>query len=142
MVSRPFLWAKFVWNLFDFASDGRNEGDAPGRNDKGLVTYDRRTKKDAFYFYKANWSSDPVLYITDRRFTQRISPTTEVKIYSNCDTDELKVNGRPIGAVRADPSQNGVFRWEGVHLSKGANVIQVVGRRNGQTYTDSCTWTL
>ena len=59
MKTRKYLWGKFVWNMFDFASDGRNEGDTPGRNDKGLVTYDRATRKDAFYWYKANWSSQP-----------------------------------------------------------------------------------
>jgi hypothetical protein len=58
MKDRPYLWGKFVWNMFDFAVDGRNEGETAGRNDKGLVSYDRRTKKDAFYWYKANWSSE------------------------------------------------------------------------------------
>src|ERR1017187_3472318 len=63
MKARPFLWGKFIWNMFDFASDGRNEGDTPGRNDKGLVTYDRQVRKDAFYWYKANWTTNPTVYI-------------------------------------------------------------------------------
>ncbi len=71
--------------MFDFASAHRREGDTPGRNDKGLVTYDRKVRKDAFYFYKANWSDEPVVYITDRRFTERTEAATDVKIYSNCD---------------------------------------------------------
>src|SRR5207302_10460433 len=105
MQSRPFLWSKFVWNLFDFASDGRHDGDKSGLNDKGLVSYDRRTKKDAFYFYKANWSDDPVLHLTDRRFIARTDPITEVKVYSNFDSVELKVNGRSLGSV-TDPTSS------------------------------------
>src|SRR6185312_11279079 len=71
MKTRPYLWGKFVWNLFDFASNGRNEGDAPGRNDKGLVTYDHQTRKDSFYWYKANWTTSPMVYITSRHWTER-----------------------------------------------------------------------
>ena len=69
MKERPFVWGTFVWNMFDFAVSTRHEGGIPGRNDKGLVTYDRKIKKDAFFFYKANWSDEPMLYITSRRFT-------------------------------------------------------------------------
>jgi beta-galactosidase len=81
MKTRPYLWSKIIWNMFDFAVDSRDEGDTPGRNDKGLVTYDRRTRKDAFFWYKANWSTAPVVYITSRRFTPRTSATTTVKVY-------------------------------------------------------------
>ena len=69
----PEIWGKFVWCMFDFASDGRAEGDHAGRNDKGLVTYDRKTKKDAFYFYKAVWASEPTVHITSQRFAARES---------------------------------------------------------------------
>ena len=77
--------------MFDFASDRRTEGDTPGRNDKGLVTYDRKTRKDAFYWYKANWrdwseADGKVVYITSRRFTNRTSATTEIKVYSNASS--------------------------------------------------------
>src|SRR5947208_14344666 len=61
---RPWIWGQFIWNMFDFAVDSRHEGDHLGRNDKGMVTYDRKLKKDAFYFYKANWSDEPVVYVT------------------------------------------------------------------------------
>src|SRR5262249_48890673 len=71
MKARPSIWIKTVWNMFDFASDGRNEGGNPGRNDKGLVTYDRQNRKDAFYFYKANWTINPMVYITGHTFTNR-----------------------------------------------------------------------
>ncbi|HEY6951797.1 MAG TPA: glycoside hydrolase family 2 TIM barrel-domain containing protein, partial [Bacteroidota bacterium] len=83
MKSRPFVWGTFVWNMFDFVVHSRHEGGIPGRNDKGLVTYDRKTKKDAFYFYKANWSDEPTLYFTSRRFTIRTNHVTDVKVYSN-----------------------------------------------------------
>ena len=69
MKERPFVWGTFVWAMFDFAVSTRHEGGSEGLNDKGLVTRDRKTKKDAFYFYKANWSDEPVLYITSRRFS-------------------------------------------------------------------------
>ncbi|HTO93854.1 MAG TPA: glycoside hydrolase family 2 TIM barrel-domain containing protein, partial [Bacteroidota bacterium] len=81
--ARPWLWGSFVWNMFDFASDGRSEGEHPGRNDKGLVTYDRRVKKDAYFWYRANWNPEPMVYITGRRFSPRGSPC-DVKVYSNC----------------------------------------------------------
>ncbi len=137
MQARPFLWSKFVWNLFDFAIDSRDEGDAPGRNDKGLVTYDRSTRKDAFYYYKANWSDSPVLYLTDRRFTQRTNATTDVKVYSNLDSVTLKVNGVSIGS---NTSTNRIFRWQNVSLAPGDNLIEVSGQREGVTFTDTCTW--
>src|SRR5690606_24682312 len=69
--SRKYLWGTFVWNLFDFGSGLRNEGDMRGVNTKGLVSFDRRTRKDPFFFYKANWSREPVTYITGRRYVQR-----------------------------------------------------------------------
>jgi beta-galactosidase len=137
MESRPFLWAKTVWNMFDFASDGRNEGDTPGRNDKGLVTYDRQTRKDAFYWYKANWSSDPVLYITSRRYVDRPTNTVEVKVYSNLDAVQLMVNGVPLGSLS---SPDHIFQWTGVALQPGANRIEVLGARGEDIYTDEVTW--
>jgi len=135
--TRPFLWAKTIWNMFDFASDGRHEGDTPGRNDKGLVTYDRQTRKDAFYWYKANWSADPVLYISSRRFVDRPSNQVEVKIYSNLDQVELTVNGVSLG-MRAGADH--IFRWTNVPLQPGANAITVAGTKTGTKYTDEVTW--
>jgi len=95
--ARPYLWGSFIWVAFDMPSDGRNEGDRPNFNDKGLVTYDRLTRKDAFYWYQANWSSKPMLYITSRRFTQRTAPTTAIKIYSNQTKVRLTLNGADLG---------------------------------------------
>jgi beta-galactosidase len=140
MKARPFVWATFVWNMFDFTSAWRNEGGIPGRNTKGLVTYDRKTKKDAFYFYKANWSDAPVLYITDRRFTERSNAVTDVKIYSNAKKAELLVNGVSQG-TRANDG-NAVFVWKNVTLSPGENEIEARAKRNGQSLSDHCAWTL
>ena len=138
--ARPYLWTKFVWNLFDFASDSRAEGDTYGRNDKGLVTYDRKVRKDAFYFYQANWSDEPVLYITSRRFTERTNAVTDVKIYSNADKVELLLNGKSLGQ-RSDGT-NGVFIWKDVQLQPGKNQVTAKANRNGQLLSDSCIWIL
>ena len=126
--------------MFDFAVSSRNEGGIPGLNDKGLVTRDRKTKKDAFYFYKANWSDEPVLYITSRRFTERTNPVTDVKIYSNAPEVELLVNGSSQGK-RGD-AVNGILIWKDVKLSPGENKIDARAIRNGQPIVDHCTWTL
>jgi beta-galactosidase len=136
---RPYLWGKFIWNMFDFASDGRDEGDQPGRNDKGLVTFDRKTRKDAFYFYKASWSPAPTLYIASRRFTPRTNATTEVKIYSNAAEVELSVNGQSLGKHAGD---NHVFRWPGVSLRPGENQVRATAVAAGQSLSDECVWTL
>jgi beta-galactosidase len=137
MAQKPYIWGKFVWNLFDFASDGRDEGDQAGRNDKGLVTYDRQTRKDAFYWYKANWSSSPFTYITDRRFTNRSLSTTTIKIYSNTSSVSVSLNGVSLGSKT---SSNHIFTWPNVTLALGDNIIQATGTLNGNTYSDSVTW--
>ena len=134
--ARPYVWGKFIWNMFDFASDGRDEGDNPGRNDKGLVTFDRKTRKDAFYFYKATWSAEPVLYITSHRFVDRTEATTTVKIYSNAPEVELFVNDRSLGKqMGADK----IFRWPNVVLANGENKIRAAA---GATLVDECVWRL
>src|SRR5262249_23546283 len=133
---RPYLWCKAVWNMFDFASDGRHEGDTPGRNDKGLVSYDRQTRKDAFYWYKANWSRAPVLYITSRRYVDRPGNTVDVKVYSNLDAVQLSVNGVVVGT---ETGGDHIFRWSGVQLAPGGNTLEVTATRDGTTYTDAVT---
>ncbi len=138
--TRPWVWGKFVWSMFDFASDWRNEGESAGINDKGLITYDRKTKKDPFYFYKANWTKSPVNYITSRTWTARTAAVTDVKAYSNMDSVTLSVNGTVIGTQV--PSSIRVARWAGVTLQPGANTVTITGTKNGQTYTDTVTWTL
>jgi beta-galactosidase len=139
--TRPYIWCKFIWCLFDFASDGRNEGDHAGRNDKGLVTYDRKVRKDAFYYYKANWSQEPVLHIASTRFVDRTDAVTEVKVYSNANEVALTVNGVPLGS-EGDPSGSRIFRWPGVKLSPGDNRVAVTARIGQSDVADSCVWTL
>jgi len=139
MKTRPFLWGKFVWNMFDFAASARDEGDTPGRNDKGLVTYDRRTRKDAFYFYKANWTSEPFVYITSRRFATRTRAATLIKVYGTVDSVEVRLNGRSLGS--RTPT-DGIYVWSSVTLAPGENQVEAIGRRGDTTVSDRVTWTL
>ena len=140
MKQRPFVWGTFVWNMFDFAVSTRHEGGIPGRNDKGLVTYDRKIKKDAFFFYKANWSDEPTLYITSRRFTERTNAVTDVKIYSNAKKVELLVNGVALGEMRN--ATNCAFIWKNAKLKPGENQVEARAKLDGKSLSDSCVWTL
>ena len=90
---RPFMWANHVWNMFDFAADARDQGGEPGMNHKGLVTFDRKLKKDSFYLYKAYWAKDPMVHIAGKRYKFRTEKWTTVKVYSNCDTVSLYLDG-------------------------------------------------
>lgn len=136
---RPFVWGTYVWNMFDFGSHFRKEGDHFGINDKGLITYDRKTKKDAFFFYKANWSDEPVLHITSSRYIFRKEAETQVKVYSNLDNLSLEVNGNP---HPAKSPEKGIITWDGISLQNGNNGIIVSGTKNGKTYYDDCVWVL
>lgn len=93
----PYLWATHVWNMFDFAADARDQGGEPGMNHKGLVTFDRKIKKDSFYLYKAHWSKEPFVHICSRRYVDRPESSTTVKIYSNQPKVALYANGAPVG---------------------------------------------
>ena len=93
---RPWLWATHVWNLFDFAADGRDEGGKKGENQKGLVEFDHKTRKDAFYLYKAAWSKEPFVHLCGKRYVDRAEDTTEIKVYSNCESVTLYVDGREL----------------------------------------------
>ena len=134
--TRPFVWTKFVWNLFDFASDSRHEGDTPGRNDKGLVTYDRQVRKDAFFFYQASWTTNPMVYITGHTFTNRLTNVITAKVYANCDTVQLYLNGVSQGAVL---NTNCTFTWP-VELPPGTNNVLAIGTQGGIQVTDSLVW--
>ena len=136
---RPFIWGSFLWNMFDYVSAGRSEGGVMCRNDKGLVTSDRSLKKDAFYFYKANWSDEPVLYITSRRFTERPGNATDVKVYSNAEQVDLAVNGKKLGKPASTSDR--VFVWKDVPLSSGANRFTATARFAGGEFSDDCVWT-
>jgi beta-galactosidase len=140
MKSNPKLWGTFIWPMFDFAADWHDEGGQPGLNDKGLVTQDRKLKKDAYYFYQANWSKKPMVYIAERRLTPRKLAKTGVKVYSNCGEVELTVNGKSLGKI--GPDAIWVFRWENVALQSGKNQIGAMGSLGDQQYKDECEWVL
>ncbi|HEY0281476.1 MAG TPA: glycoside hydrolase family 2 TIM barrel-domain containing protein [Rhizomicrobium sp.] len=137
--SRPYLWAKFVWQMFDTASDERSDDIRPGINDKGLVTYDRAVKKDAFFWYKANWSKAPFVYITSRRFSPWKVPQADVKIFTNLTRVTLWLNGVLVGTQNPDGR---IALWRGVVLKPGDNVVIVRGRKDGASFEDRVVWRL
>ena len=99
---RPFMWANYVWNMFDFAADARDQGGEAGRNHKGLVTFDRKTKKDSFFLYKAYWTNEPMVHICGKRYANRAEKVTTVKVYSNCKSVALFANGKQVGEKTGD----------------------------------------
>ncbi len=119
--ARPYLWATWLWNMFDFAADGRDEGGCRGRNNKGLVTYDRKTRKQAFYLYKALWSREPFVYLCGHRFRKRAEEAVEVKVYSNQAHVSLWINGQ----FFAGRDGSAVFLFPGVPLRMGDNELLV-----------------
>lgn len=139
--ARPFVWGSFIWNLFDFGAAHRHEGDRVGINDKGLVSFDRRTRKDAFYFYKANWNKDePLLYLAERRTTHRTRPVQTFMAFTNQPEAELFVNGTSCGRAEADSLAT--VRWTGVRLRPCENEVRVVSGRGTHRLTDGYTCTL
>ena len=132
--SRPFVWGTFIWNMFNFGSDLRNEGGVKGRNNKGLVTFDRKLRKDAFYYYQANWVSTPVLHLCSQRFVHRHLADTFVKVYSNLSQLELYHNQQRVGLMTRD----GVVWTHPIQLVPGVNHIEV----RSPTLTDHATWIL
>jgi beta-galactosidase len=138
--ARPWLYATWLWNSFDFATTVRTEGDAQDINTKGLVAYDHRTRKDAWYFYKANWNPAPMVHITGKRYANRAFQVTDVKVYSNAASTELLLNGHSLG-LKSDCPQM-VCVWKGVRLDEGSNAIVARGTHAGGTVEDSAAWTL
>ncbi len=156
----PWMWGSYIWNMFEFGSDSRNDAGRAGTNNKGIVSYDRTIKKDVFYFYKANWSDDPTLKITSERFDTRNQNDIRVKVYSNMETVELFVDGVSQGELVADGNQEpalnkqgqpddtllpntqlGKFVWDISLVGQGAhNVVAVGTDAEGTVYTDTVTW--
>jgi beta-galactosidase len=138
--ARPYLYASWLWNSFDFATTIRSEGDAQDINTKGLVTYDRSIKKDAFYLYKANWSEQPTVHIVGRRHTVRAYASTDVKVYSNAPSTELLLNGTSLGSM-ADCPQNTCV-WKNVQLAGGRNEVRAQASFAGAPVNDMIEWQL
>lgn len=136
---RPWIWASHVWNLFDFAADGRDEGGKHGENQKGLVTFDRKLKKDAFYLYKAAWSEEPFVHICGSRYVDRAEAVTEVKVYSNLPEVHLFVDGKPF----ATQAGHRIFRFRvpisgehSIEAKSGACSCGIVVRRVAEPNPD------
>jgi len=138
MKTRKYLCGKFVWNMFDFASDSRNEGDTPGQNDKGLVTYDRVTRKDAFYWYKANWSAQPTVHITQRRYNPRPGGNIAARVYSNLSRIELKVNGVSQGI---QTSNDHIFSFNITLPPEATTFVEACGNASSGSVCDAVSWT-
>lgn len=126
---RPYIWALHCWNGFDFGADGRDEGGKPGQNQKGLITFDRKIKKDAFYLYKAYLSDEPFVHLCGRRYADREQDVTEIKVYSNQPTVTLLVDGKTFERKTGDK----VFRFD-VPLTGEHTVTAVSG-----DFSDSIT---
>ena len=125
MNDNNYFWGTYVWVMFDFYAAHRTEGERDGINDKGLVSIDRSVKKDAFYFYKANWNEkDKFVYIAERRNAQRTNAQQSFKIFSNMPAVELIVNGKSIGKKNNDGY--GTFVWNNIVLQAGVNTIEAV----------------
>ncbi|WP_083962769.1 sugar-binding domain-containing protein [Vibrio litoralis] len=137
---RPYLWATHVWNMFDFAVTWRNEGDTKGRNDKGMVTYDRDIKKDSFFLYQAAWSKKPMVHISSKRKEE--STRSYIKAYSNLDELRLVIDGQEKGTLYADDNSNRVvFEWDNLNLSPGTYQVEVIGESQGEIVRDSFEFT-
>lgn len=119
---RPYMAGGYVWNMFDFGSAGRAEGGEKGKNQKGLVTIDRKVKKDAFYLYKAHWSKEKFIYIAGRRYVNRPGKTTDITVISNVDELTLSVNGE---VVRKQNVMSAMTVFNDVLLKSGENKIEV-----------------
>lgn len=131
---RPYLWATFVWNMFDFGSDGRNEGARPGMNDKGLVSFDRKVKKDSYFLYQSNWSKHPMVQIGESRYTERKKHRSKLKVYSNCESVTLYNNGKKLATkFCTDCSQKGIFVFR-IKWHKGRNSVYAEAVKDGRTY--------
>lgn len=136
---RPYLWANWIWNMFDFSSKIRQEGDATDVNDKGLVTYDRKVKKDVFFYYKAQWSADPVVHINSRRWAERTEPLTKIRIYSNAPSVSVRFNDKPLGDI---PCIDRICEVKDVRLTPGLNRVTASATFDGKPVADAVEWTL
>jgi beta-galactosidase len=136
----PYILASYLWNTFEFAVPMWNRGGVNARNLKGLISFDRKRKKDSFYWYKANWNPEPMIHLANRRDNRRTHAQTKVQVFSNSDKVLLFVNGKAVEGKQGVNKRHWVF--EGVNLEKGINRIEATGEGNGKVLKDSMEWTL
>ncbi len=127
--ANKWLWGSYVWNMFDFGSAIRNEGGVKGRNNKGLVTFDRKTKKDSFWLYKAFWSDDKFVHLVGDRYPLRKIGQQTFKVYSNCDKVQIKVNNK-----QKTVTAEGIFVFDDMEIKAGENKITVTAGDIKETY--------
>lgn len=125
LAERDWVWGSYVWNMFDFGASGRFEGDSPNQNDKGLVTIDRKVRKDAFYYYKANWNkSVPTVHLCSKDYTDRTEDVTDIIVFTTAPSATLYLNGKKVSQKKTDAYAT--VEWAGVQLQKGINTVRVV----------------
>ena len=123
-LSKDYLWGSYIWNMFDFSSDRRDEGGVKYLNGKGLVTHDRKIRKDAFYYYKAMWSDEPFVHICSKRFANRTDSTIDIKVYTNLKDVTLFVNDKNIAEITK--IENGTALFKNVNLKEGKNLVKAI----------------
>jgi len=137
IAERDWIWGSYVWNMFDFGASGRFEGDAPNQNDKGLVTIDRKTRKDAFFYYKANWNKAvPTVHLCSREYTDRQEEVTDIIVFTTAPAATLYLNGKKVSQKKADAYAT--VEWPSVRLQKGENTVRVVTAQG----EESAVWTV
>lgn len=139
IAAHPYIIASYLWNTFDFACPMWERGGVPARNMKGLVTFDRKVKKDSYFWYKANWSKDPVLYLTQRRNWDREKKATSVTVYSNIGTPKVYLNGKELSGIRGGYTPVH-YIIDNVTLETGKNIVKTVVVKDGKTYEDEIEW--
>lgn len=135
ITERDYIWGSYVWNMFDFASSMRTEGDTNNINDKGLVTHNRQIRKDAFYLYKANWNkAEKTVHLCSKRYVDRKEDVTDIIVFTTAPNVKLYINGKLVGSQKTDAYATVV--WENVKLNKGVNQVEVRTAHGN----DSATW--
>lgn len=139
IANHPYIIASYLWNTFDFAVPMWKRGGVPARNLKGLVTFDRKIKKDSYFWYKANWSKEPVLYLTQRRNVNREKKETAVAVYSNIGTPKVYLNGKELTGIRKGYTDVH-YVFDKVILEPGKNILKATVYSGGKEYTDEIEW--
>lgn len=139
IAEHPAIIASYLWNMFDFAVPMWGRGGVPARNLKGLVTFDRNIKKDSYFWYKANWSKDPVLYLTQRRNTEREKKVTSVTVYSNIGVPKVYLNGKELNGLRKGYTDVH-YIFDDVTLNDGKNTLTAIVQYKDKEYKDEIEW--